>query len=149
LVDMALYSAEGNPIGDIEGFERETLKDLGMPDEIVMRHRIPHFMHIMSGYAAGCYSHLWSEVMDGDAFAAFEETGDVCHRAPTPKLYAFHYPAAIRSEPHLAYVALRGRPPKIHRLLKNRRLAASTLSTSQTLTRHGRTRRPGRKRKQR
>jgi peptidyl-dipeptidase Dcp len=124
LVDMALYSVEGNPIGDVEGFERETLKDIGMPDEIVMRHRIPHFMHIMSGYAAGYYSYLWSEVMDADAFTAFEETGDVFHRATAKKLYEYIYSAGNRRDPHAAYVAFRGRPPKIDSLLKKRGLAA-------------------------
>lgn len=124
LVDMALYSAEGNPIGDVEGFERETLKDIGMPDEIVMRHRIPHFMHIMSSYAAGYYSYLWSEVMDADAFAAFEEAGDVFHRATAKKLYEYIYSAGNRRDPHAAYVAFRGRPPKIDGLLKKRGLAA-------------------------
>jgi peptidyl-dipeptidase Dcp len=121
---MALYSVEGNPIGDVEGFERETLKDIGMPDEIVMRHRIPHFMHIMSGYAAGYYSYLWSEVMDADAFTAFEETGDVFHRATAKKLYEYIYSAGNRRDPHAAYVAFRGRPPKIDSLLKKRGLAA-------------------------
>ena len=49
-----------------------------MPDAIAMRHRTPHFQHIFSGdgYSAGYYSYLWSEVLDADAFAAFEETGD-------------------------------------------------------------------------
>jgi len=124
LVDMALYSAEGNPIGDVEGFERETLRDIGMPDEIVMRHRIPHFMHIMSGYAAGYYSYLWSEVMDADAFAAFEEAGDVFHRPTAKKLHEFIYSAGNRRDPHEAYVAFRGRAPKVDGLLKKRGLAA-------------------------
>jgi len=124
LVDMALYSANGTPIGDVERFERETLNEIGMPDEIVMRHRLPHFMHIMSGYAAGYYSYLWSEVMDADAFAAFEEAGDVFHRPTAKKLYEYIYSAGNRRDPHAAYVAFRGRPPKIDGLLKKRGLAA-------------------------
>jgi peptidyl-dipeptidase Dcp len=124
LVDMALYSADGDPIGDIERFEQETLDGIGMPAEIVMRHRLPHFMHIMSGYAAGYYSYMWSEVMDADAFAAFEEAGDVFHRPTAKKLYEFIYSAGNRRDPHAAYVAFRGRPPKIDGLLKKRGLAA-------------------------
>ena len=124
LVDMALYSAQVSRIGDVERFERDTLTEIGMPAEIVMRHRLPHFMHIMSGYAAGYYSYLWSEVMDADAFAAFEETGDVFHPSTAKKLYEFIYSAGNRRDPHAAYVAFRGRPPKIEGLLKKRGLAA-------------------------
>ncbi len=124
LVDMALYSAQVSRIGDVERFERDTLIEIGMPAEIVMRHRLPHFMHIMSGYAAGYYSYMWSEVMDADAFAAFEETGDVFHPTTAKKLYEFIYSAGNRRDPHAAYVAFRGRPPKIDGLLKKRGLAA-------------------------
>jgi peptidyl-dipeptidase Dcp len=124
LVDMALYSADVSEIGDVERFERTTLSGIDMPKEIVMRHRLPHFMHIMSGYAAGYYSYLWSEVMDADAFAAFEETGNVFHPATARKLHEFIYSAGNRRDPYAAYVAFRGRPPKIDGLLKKRGLAA-------------------------
>ena len=73
-----------------------------MPREIVMRHRIPHFLHIMGGYAAGYYSYMWSEVMDADAFAAFEETGDAFDAATAKKLHKYIYSGgngAIRWRP--------------------------------------------------
>lgn len=124
LVDMALYASDGSDVGDIEKFEAETLKKIGMPPEIVMRHRLPHFMHIIGGYAAGYYSYLWSEVMDADAFAAFEETGDVFDTETAMKLKKFIYSAGNRRDPHDAYVAFRGRAPKIDGLLKKRGLAA-------------------------
>jgi peptidyl-dipeptidase Dcp len=124
LVDMALYAAQPSGLGDIEKFEAETLESIGMPREIVMRHRLPHFMHVMGGYAAGYYSYLWSEVMDADAFAAFEETGNVFDRATATKLQEFIYSAGNRRDPHEAYVAFRGRPPKIDGLLRKRGLAA-------------------------
>ena len=124
LVDLALYAADSSDIGDIEKFESETLQRIGMPHEIVMRHRLPHFMHIIGGYAAGYYSYLWSEVMDADAFAAFEETGDVFDPVTAKKLKEFIYSAGNRRDPHDAYVAFRGRPPKIDGLLKKRGLAA-------------------------
>jgi peptidyl-dipeptidase Dcp len=122
LVDMALYATE-SAIGDVERFERETLDTIGMPAEIVMRHRLPHFMHIMSGYAAGYYSYLWSEVMDADAFAAFEEAGNVFHPATARKLHEFIYSAGNKRDPLEAYVAFRGRAPKIDGLLKKRGFA--------------------------
>ncbi|MEQ1652838.1 MAG: M3 family metallopeptidase [Hyphomicrobium sp.] len=124
MVDMALYNADGAMVGDVEKFEADTLARIGMPREIVMRHRLPHFMHIIGGYAAGYYSYLWSEVMDADAFAAFEEAGDVFDPATAVKLKEFIYSAGNRRDPHDAYVAFRGRPPKIDGLLKKRGLAA-------------------------
>ena len=124
LVDMALYAADAAAVADVEKFEAETLSQLGMPREIVMRHRLPHFMHIVGGYAAGYYSYLWSEVMDADAFAAFEEAGDVFDQKTAAKLKEFIYSAGNRRDPHEAYVAFRGRPPRIEGLLKKRGLAA-------------------------
>jgi peptidyl-dipeptidase Dcp len=124
LVDMALYQADPADIADIEKFEADTLASIGMPREIVMRHRLPHFMHIMGGYGAGYYSYLWSEVMDADAFAAFEEAGDIFDPETAVKLKEFIYSAGNRRDPHDAYVAFRGRPPKIDGLLKKRGLAA-------------------------
>ena len=64
-----------------------------MPAEIVMRHRLPHFQHLFSGsgYAAGYYSYMWSEVLDADAFEAFEETGDAFDPATAKRLRDFIY----------------------------------------------------------
>jgi len=60
-------------------FEADILAGLEMPAQIAMRHRTPHFQHVFSGdgYSSGYYSYMWSEVMDADAFGAFEEAGDV------------------------------------------------------------------------
>ena len=74
---MAFHARPDAP-EDPLAFEAETLKQLDMPDAIAMRHRTPHFGHVFSGdgYSAGYYSYMWSEVLDADAFAAFEEAGD-------------------------------------------------------------------------
>lgn len=120
LLDIALHTL-ADPSGlDVSRFEQETLAAIGMPREVVMRHRLPHFMHIMGGYAAGYYSYLWSEVMDADAFAAFEEAGDVFDKATARKLAKHIYSAGNRRDPAKAYVAFRGRPPRIEPLLKKR-----------------------------
>ncbi len=123
-VDMELHAQEGQGELDVDAFERGTLDRLGMPREIVMRHRIPHFMHIMGGYAAGYYSYLWSEVMDADAFAAFDETGDHFDKAMAKKLRKFIYSGGNQRDPLEAYVAFRGRPPEIKGLLKKRGLVS-------------------------
>jgi peptidyl-dipeptidase Dcp len=119
LTDMKLYAATPPP-ADLDKFEAEVLGDIEMPAEIVMRHRLPHFMHIVSGYAAGYYSYMWSEVMDADAFAAFEEVGDIFDRKTADRLKRYIYSAGNMRDPEAAYVKFRGRPPAVEGLLKNR-----------------------------
>ena len=96
-----------------------------MPAEIVMRHRLPHFQHLFSGggYAAGYYSYMWSEVLDADAFEAFEETGDAFDPATAQRLRDFIYSAGNLRDPAEAYKAFRGRLPTVDALLKKRGLA--------------------------
>lgn len=76
LIDMKLHLAGDKDINP-DSFERETLAELGMPKEIVMRHRTPHFAHIFSGdsYSAGYYSYLWADTLTADAAEVFEEEG--------------------------------------------------------------------------
>lgn len=119
LADMKLYAA-AEPPADVDRFETEVLREIGMPAEIVMRHRLPHFMHIVSGYAAGYYSYMWSEVMDADAFAAFEEAGDIFDRKTADRLKRYIYSAGNMRDPEEAYVKFRGRPPTVDGLLRNR-----------------------------
>jgi peptidyl-dipeptidase Dcp len=122
LIDLDLHEAvPGQPV-DIRKMERLLTERIGMPDAISMRHRVPHFLHIMGGYAAGYYSYLWSEVMDADAFSAFEETGDVFHKPTAKKLKTYIYSAGNLRDPHKAYVAFRGRPPEVQSMLKKRGL---------------------------
>ena len=87
---MALHIRPDGAV-DPDAFERETLTRLGMPREIVMRHRLPQFGHLFSSdaYSAGYYSYLWSETMDADTWAAFEETGNVWDPA-TAQRFAQH-----------------------------------------------------------
>ena len=122
LVDMELHALRDANGLDVSAFEKAALERIGMPAEISMRHRIPHFMHIMGGYAAGYYSYLWSEVMDADAFAAFVEAGDIFDSKTAGRLREFIYAAGNRRDPLDAYVAFRGRPPTIDGLLKKRGL---------------------------
>jgi peptidyl-dipeptidase Dcp len=123
LIDLELHSLTDAEGLDVDAFESEILARIGMPAEIVPRHRIPHFQHIIGGYAAGYYSYLWSEVMDADAFAAFVEAGNVFDRKTATKLKTHIYSAGNRRDALEAYVAFRGRPPEIDGLLRKRGLA--------------------------
>jgi len=125
-LDLHLRGADAQPQAQalgIDAFEQTTLARLEMPPEIVMRHRPPHFTHIFGGgYAAGYYSYLWSEVLDADAFAAFEETGDVFDPALAKKLHDHVYAAGGSRDPRELYLAFRGRMPTPDGLLKRRGL---------------------------
>ena len=81
--------------------ETATRERMQMPEEVVLRHRPPHFQHIFSGdhYAAGYYSYLWSEVLDADAFNAFEETGDVFDPATAQAAARPHLRGGRRARP--------------------------------------------------
>jgi len=131
LVDLDLHSAPATGTLDVTDFERKSLDALHMPAEIVMRHRLPHFQHLFSGggYAAGYYSYMWSEVLDADAFEAFEETGNAFDPATAKRLRDFIYSAGNLRDPAEAYKAFRGRLPAVDALLKKRgldRVAAET-----------------------
>ncbi|AOO83225.1 M3 family metallopeptidase [Bosea vaviloviae] len=126
LVDLAFHSLEGTAEIDPLAFEAAELARIGMPAEIIMRHRTPHFTHVFSGdgYSAGYYSYLWSEVMDADAFNAFIEAGDVFAPEVAAKLKRYIYSAGDTRDPAEAYTLFRGRLPTPDALLEKRGLAA-------------------------
>ena len=126
-VDIELHRRTNLDNLDPSAFEKETLERIGMPREIIMRHRTPHFTHVFSGdgYSSGYYSYLWSEVLDADAFTAFEETGDAFSRSMADKLKRFIYSAGNLRDPAEAYTAFRGRLPTADALLAKRGLAAA------------------------
>jgi peptidyl-dipeptidase Dcp len=123
LVDIAYHTA-AEPPSDPMKLEAETLARIGMPREIGMRHRTPHFAHIFSGdgYSAGYYSYMWSEVLDADAFAAFQETGDAFDQPTARRLLEYVYSAGGLRREEDAYVGFRGRLPSIDGLLRKRGL---------------------------
>ncbi|WP_439572549.1 M3 family metallopeptidase [Phreatobacter sp.] len=125
LVDMAFHSLESADGLDPIAFEAEELKRIGMPEGMAMRHRTPHFAHVFSGdgYSAGYYSYMWSEVLDADGFAAFEEAGDPFEPRLAQRLGMYVYSAGNSRDPMEAYVAFRGREPDPQALLVKRGLA--------------------------
>jgi peptidyl-dipeptidase Dcp len=126
LVDLDLHLAGDGEERDVVAFEKAALERIGMPEAIAMRHRTPHFLHIFAGghYAAGYYSYLWSEVLDADAFAAFEETGDVFDQETARRLHDHVYAAGNLRDPAEAYIGFRGRLPTPEALLRKRGLDA-------------------------
>jgi peptidyl-dipeptidase Dcp len=117
--------ASGAKAFDINAFEHDALARIGMPAEIVMRHRPTHFQHVFagSGYAAAYYSYMWSEVLDADAFAAFEEAGDIFDAGTAKNLREHVYAAGGSRDPVELYTAFRGRLPTPDGLLRRRGLS--------------------------
>lgn len=121
IVDMRLHLAGSEPI-DPDAFEKKTLAELGMPKEIVMRHRTPQFGHIFAddGYAAGYYSYLWSAVLDEDAFEAFNEAGGPYDKAVAKRYHDTIVSIGNKVDPAQAYRNFRGRDPEVDALLRAR-----------------------------
>jgi peptidyl-dipeptidase Dcp len=124
IVDMKLHLAGETPI-DPEAFERQTLETLGMPVEIVMRHRTPHFAHIFAddGYSAGYYSYLWADTLTADAWEAFTEAGGPWDDAVAARLRRHVFSAGNTVDPEEGYRAFRGRDPSIDALMRKRGFA--------------------------
>ena len=122
LVDLAFH--EGAAPADPMQKQAEVLEAIGMPRAIRMRHATPHFAHVFSGdgYSSGYYSYMWSEVMDADAFAAFEETGNAFDPATAQRLETFILSAGGSQPPEELYTQFRGRMPGVEPLLKGRGL---------------------------
>jgi peptidyl-dipeptidase Dcp len=121
LVDMKLHLAGDQKI-DPDKFERETLASLGMPSEIVMRHRTPQFNHVFSsdGYSAGYYSYLWSDTLTADAWEAFTEGGGPWDKTVAKRLKENVLAVGNTVDPADAYRAFRGRDPGIAALMRKR-----------------------------
>ena len=121
IVDMKLHLA-GNQEIDPDAFERETLEELGMPEEIVMRHRTPQFMHIFSsdGYSAGYYSYLWADVLTSDAFEAFLEAEGAYDKDVAARLVEHVFSKGNTVDPAAAYRAFRGRDAVVDALMRSR-----------------------------
>lgn len=124
LVDLAFH--DGAAPGDPMAKQAEVLAEIGMPHAIGMRHATPQFAHVFSGdgYSSGYYSYMWSEVMDADAFAAFEEAGGAFDPERAKALETHILSTGGSREPDVLYTAFRGRLPGVEALLRGRGLAA-------------------------
>jgi len=122
LVDMRYHMSDPEGL-DPDAFEKATLADLGMPEEIVMRHRSPHFGHIFSGegYSAGYYGYMWADVLTSDAAEAFEEApGGFYDKDVAKRLVDNLFSIRNSVDPADAYRAFRGRDAEIDALMRDR-----------------------------
>ena len=121
LIDMRLHLA-GNVRIDPDKFERETLTELGMPREIVMRHRTPQFSHIFAddGYSAGYYSYLWSDALTADAAEVFDDVGSYYDAATAKSLYENIMSVGDTIDPAEGFRRFRGRDVDTKALLRKR-----------------------------
>jgi peptidyl-dipeptidase Dcp len=138
IVDMRMHLAGDQRI-DPDQFERQTLQQLGMPRELVMRHRTPQFLHVFSGdsYSAGYYSYLWADVLSADAFSAFTEAGGPYDPEVARRLRENIFTVGNTVDPAEAYRRFRGREPRVEALMAERGFSATasgTKSTSRTTT---------------
>ena len=127
LVDMKLHLTEETVV-DSEAFESETLRALGMPPEVVMRHRTTQFAHIFASdaYSAGYYSYMWAEVLDHDAYEAFVQAGDPFDKAIAKRLHDDIMCVGNGVDPGEAYRRFRGRDAEIDALLRARGFVLET-----------------------
>jgi peptidyl-dipeptidase Dcp len=121
IVDMMLHM-DPDGVVDPNAFEAQALAKIGMPKELVMRHRLPQFNHLFSSdaYSAGYYSYLWSETMDADTWAAFEEAGNPFDKATADRFRSTLLSTGNETDRAEAYRAFRGRDPDVNALLKKR-----------------------------
>lgn len=129
IVDMKLHLSTDKNIDPVR-FEKQTLKDLAMPSEIVMRHRIPQFGHVFSGegYAAGYYGYLWADVLKQDAFEAFTEAGGPYDKNVAKSLRENILSVGNSLDPADAYRKFRGRDPHVEALLRARGFPAEKVT---------------------
>jgi len=121
LLDMAWHTLKGGEAIDVRSFERGAMNALGLMPAIEPRYRTPYFNHMISGYAAGYYSYIWSGVLDKDAYEAFKEKG-LFDRA-TAASFRENVLARLGTEDALTlYKRFRGAEPRIEPLLRSRGL---------------------------
>ncbi len=121
IVDMKMHM-DTNGVANPDAFEKKALAEIGMPKEMVMRHRLPQFNHLFSSdaYSAGYYSYLWSETMDADTWAAFQETGNVWDKGTAERFKTVLLSTGNETDRADAYRQFRGRDPDVSALLKRR-----------------------------
>ena len=122
IMDMKLHLADPSNL-DVGKFEKETLKEMKMPNELVMRHRTPQFGHVFSGegYATAYYGYMWADVLTADAAEAFKSAPDGFYdKDLASKLVEYLFAPRNSMDPAEAYRLFMGRDAKIEALMRDR-----------------------------
>lgn len=122
IMDMKFHLTDPTNI-DVDAFERETLTEMNMPKQLVMRHRTPHFGHVFSGegYATAYYGYMWADVLTADASEAFSESTDGFYdKELAAKMVKYLFAPRNAMDPAEAYKLFRGRDAKIDALMRDR-----------------------------
>ncbi|HKK63355.1 MAG TPA: M3 family metallopeptidase, partial [Bacteroidales bacterium] len=123
ILDMQYHTLNETRDLNINGFENDEMEEIGLIDEIIPRYKSTYFSHIFSGgYSAGYYSYIWSEVLDKDAFKAFEESGDIFNPELAKSFRTNILSKGGTADPMDMYIAFRGHEPSVDALLNARGL---------------------------
>lgn len=124
LLDMDYHVLKAIPADfEIQQFEAASMNRRGALSQIPPRYRTTYFNHTMGGgYTAGYYSYIWSEVLDTDAFDAFQESGNIFDRKTAEKFRDFILAPGSIDDAMDMYKNFRGKEASIEPLLKNRGL---------------------------
>jgi peptidyl-dipeptidase Dcp len=128
IYDMKIHTAPTDKPIDATAFEKQTMKEIGCPTEIVMRHRPTQFGHIFSGdgYSAGYYSYIWADTLTADAAEAFVEAGSFYDKATAKKLHDAIMSVGNSVPPEVAFRAFRGRDVDTNALMRDRGFPITT-----------------------
>jgi peptidyl-dipeptidase Dcp len=121
-LDMDWHTLEKAPDLEVAAFEKRSMDAIGLIPEIPPRYRSPYFSHVFAGgYAAGYYGYIWAEVLDADAFAAFQEKG-LFDRETATSFRKNILERGGTADAMDLWKAFRGREPDVEPLLKRRGL---------------------------
>ena len=124
ILDMKWHELESVDGINVADFEKKVCEEMGLIPEIAPRYRTTYFNHIFSsGYAAGYYGYLWAEVLDKDAFSAFQNSPNgIWDKDLAMKFRHTFLERGGSEEPMVLYKEFMGREPDSRAMLVGRGL---------------------------
>ncbi|MCM1378211.1 MAG: M3 family metallopeptidase [Clostridium sp.] len=120
LLDLEWGKTDGEGV-EVQEFEEQVAKKIGLPEEITYRYRSPYFKHIFGddGYASGYYTYLWSQVLEADAWELFEQNG-IFDPATAASFKKNILESGDTEDAMVLFERFRGHKPDFHALLRLR-----------------------------